>query len=61
MTEKIQKILMNEPLSMIRKVVQVGDSIGITLSKEDLKFSGIEKGDSIRVWFRKANDIEKGE
>ena len=38
------------------KVIQIGDSLGITITKTAVTFMGLQKGDQVKIWIKKQEE-----
>ena len=44
---------MQESDQFIGKIIQVGSSLGVVIPKNNIEFSGLKEGDTIKVWYKK--------
>jgi len=44
---------MREKDSFVGQILIIGDSLGVIIPKKNLEFSGLEKGNIIKVWYEK--------
>jgi len=45
-------------IKAIQKVITIGDSLGVTLPKDELNNLDLKLGDKIEIWFTKVNKKE---